>query len=361
MSDRVYVGTRKGFFRVERKGGKWKIGPSWFMGTESPMLLVDGKDIFAAINHGHFGQHMHRSTDEGKTWEEIAAPAYPPMPEGRAPDKCPMRGIEIPWALKLIWSLESDCNGRLWCGTLPGGLFTSDDRGKSWKLVESLWNKPDRNKWIGGGYDTPGIHSICIDPRNEKRVQVGISSGGVWTTTDAGANWVPTTAGMRSAYAPPEMIGDPNVQDPHRVVQCPASPDHMWIQHHNGIFKSTDGGNNWTELNENFGYAVAVHPRKPETAWFVPGVKDEMRIPSEGKVAVTRTRDGGKTFEKLTAGLPQEHAYDMTFRHGLDIDKSGDRLAFGSTTGSLWISENGGDSWTTISNNLPPIYCVRFG
>jgi len=42
------------------------------------------------------------------------------------------------------------------------------------------------------------------------------------------------------------------------------------------------------------------------------------------------------------------------------VDDSGDVLAVGSTTGNLWISEDGGDSWQTISSNLPPIYCVRF-
>ena len=77
-------------------------------------------------------------------------------------------------------------------------------------------------------------------------------------------------------------------------------------------------------------------------------------------MVVNRTRDGGKTFDTLTQGLPQQHAYDLVFRHALDVDESGDRLAFGSTTGSVWVSENGGDSWQTISANLPPVYAVRF-
>jgi hypothetical protein len=105
---------------------------------------------------------------------------------------------------------------------------------------------------------------------------------------------------------------------------------------------------------------VAVHPRDPDVAWFVPGVKDEERIPPEGKLVVTRTRNGGKSFDILREGLPQEHAYDLTYRHGMDIDESGDRLAFGSTTGSLWVTENQGDSWQCVSEHLPPIYCVRF-
>ena len=58
--------------------------------------------------------------------------------------------------------------------------------------------------------------------------------------------------------------------------------------------------------------------------------------------------------------MPQEWAYDLVYRHGLDVDESGDRLAFGSTTGSVWISEDGGDSWQGVSSNLPPVYAVRF-
>ena len=78
-----------------------------------------------------------------------------------------------------------------------------------------------------------------------------------------------------------------------------------------------------------FGFAVVVHPRDPDRAWFVPQIKDEKRIPSGGKLVVTRTRDGGKNFDVLTAGLPQSHAYDVVYRHALALDRSGDRLAFG--------------------------------
>lgn len=83
-------------------------------------------------------------------------------------------------------------------------------------------------------------------------------------------------------------------------------------------------------------------------------------MPVGGNVVVPRTRDGGKTWDVLRNGLPQRHAYDLTFRHALDIDGSGDRLAFGSATGSLWITEDQGDSWQAISSHLSPIYCVRF-
>jgi hypothetical protein len=109
-----------------------------------------------------------------------------------------------------------------------------------------------------------------------------------------------------------------------------------------------------------FGFAVAAHPRDPDTAWFVPAIKDERRVPVDGKVVVARTRDGGRSFEVLKNGLPQRHAYDLVWRHALAVDETGELLAFGSTSGGLWISENGGDSWTMPEARLPPIAAVRF-
>jgi hypothetical protein len=246
-------------------------------------------------------------------------------------------------------------------------LFHSRDRGASWELVRSLWDDPNRLQWFGGGMDLPGIHSICVDPRDSARVNVGVSCGGVWCTTDYGNAWACRATGMRADFMPPDKQFDPNIQDAHRLAQSPSRPDVFWVQHHNGIFRSGDGAASWQEISappaapSAFGFAVAVHPRDPDTAWFVPAIKDERRIPVDGRLVVSRTRDGGKSFEVLRQGLPQEHAYDIVLRHALDVDSTGDALAFGSTTGSLWTSEDGGDRWTRLPNHLPPIYCVRFG
>jgi hypothetical protein len=77
-------------------------------------------------------------------------------------------------------------------------------------------------------------------------------------------------------------------------------------------------------------------------------------------MVVTRTRDGGRSFEVLARGLPQAHAYHLVYRHGLDIDGTGTRLVMGSTTGGLWVSENQGDDWCCITQDLPPVHSVRF-
>lgn len=368
MSNRFHVGTRKGLFTVKRNGAGWAVTGASFLGENCPMLLPDRRDgsLYVAVKHEHYGQKLHRSTDGGASWSELTTPAFPPKPEG-ATDEVNAAGQVIPWDLKMIWSLEAggpDQPDTLWAGTLPGGLFRSDDRGASWRLVESLWNRPERSQWMGGGYDWPGIHSICVDPRDSRRVTLGVSCGGVWCTDDGGDTWACRADGMLADYMPPELRGDPNVQDPHRVVQCAAAPDYLWAQHHCGIFRTTDGCASWSPVPDvqpsAFGFAVAVHPRDGQTAWFVPAVKDATRIPVDGRVVVTRTRDGGATFDALTRGLPQSHAYDIAYRHALEVDDTGDTLAMGTTTGNLWVSEDAGDSWQTVSTHLPPIYCVRF-
>jgi hypothetical protein len=362
MADRAWVGTRKGLFPLKLSGKDWQIGKPAFLGDPVSMVLEDPRDhtIYAALNLGHFGVKLRRSSDVGANWQEVGVPVFPDQSEAKPEDK-------TPWKLIQVWSLEpggKDEPGVLWAGAIPAGLFKSTDRGDTWTLVRSLWDKPERLQWFGGGYDHAGIHSVMVDPRDSRHVTVAISCGGVWQTRDGGATWNVTSKGMRADFMPPDQAGDPNIQDPHRVVQSPSAPEILWCQHHCDIFKSTDGGLNWAntpafELSR-FGFAVAVHPRDPQTAWFAPGVKDECRVPVDARLAVTRTRDGGKSFEALNKGLPQSDCYDIVYRHCLEVDDSGERLLMGSTTGNLWASNDAGDSWQTVSGNLPPILSLRF-
>ncbi|MDF3838893.1 exo-alpha-sialidase [Cupriavidus basilensis] len=394
MSDQLLVGTRKGLFMLRRdSAGAWQTESVHFLGEPVSMALADARDgaVYAALNLGHFGVKLWRRRAHDAAWEACAVPVYPPQPEADSSGGATLSGVPaaaqtegnaagatapaepqsgrpppVPWSLQQIWSLEAggaDEPGVLWAGTLPGGLFRSGDGGASWALNRPLWDRPERGEWFGGGYDAPGIHSICVDPHDSRHVTVAVSCGGVWQTRDGGGNWTCTTSGMVADYMPPERREDANIQDPHRLAQCTAHPHAMWVQHHNGIFRSGDGGMRWQRLQaqpSSFGFAVAAHPRRPNTAWFVPAVKDECRVPVGGQLVVTRTRDGGHSFEAFSDGLPAAPAYDLIYRHGLAVDDSGERLAMGSTTGGLWISENGGERWRMVSAHLPPVYCVRF-
>ena len=360
MTDRAWVATRKGLFELRRRAGQWQIAGHSFLGDPVSMLLpppadVPGGRMLAALNLGHFGVKLHASDDAGATWRELPAPAYPAQPDDiTGPD----------WKLGLIWSLEA-ARGTTWCGTLPGGLFRSADAGESWQLVESLWNVPERADMFGGGYDAPGIHSISPHPNRAGELVVGISCGGAWTTRDDGASWTLTASGMTADFMPPERAADGATQDPHRIVRCTAQPEVMWCQHHCGIWRSGNSGATWQRVTtaplSSFGFAVAAHPHQAATAWFVPAVADQCRVPVGGALVVNRTQDGGASFETLSQGLPGLHCYDLVYRHGLAVDDAGRSLLMGSTSGGLWASDDGGQRWSTVSLTLPPVYAVRFG
>lgn len=355
MAAELFIGTRKGLFKFERIAGTWQQTYVAFLGEPVTAFLVDPRSghWYAALSHGHFGAKLHRSTNRGAIWEELVMPAFPKTGEEDAP------------SVNQIWALEAggaDRPGVIWVGTLPAALFRNDDHGVApWQLVEGLWNLPERKRWFGGGTDDPALHSVCVDPRSSDRIVIATSCGGVWRSEDAGQSWACRSKGLFAEYMPPERREDPNIQDVHRLVQCRDRPDHFWCQHHNGVFHSTSDLAHWEYDGPRFGFGVAVHPGDPAKAWFVPAIKDELRVPKDGHLVASRTQDGGTSFEELSKGLPHGPSYDLVLRHALDIDQIGDTLAFGSTTGNLFVSEDQGDSWRAASHHLPPIYVVRFG
>lgn len=353
----LILGTRKGTILFERRGQEWKPLRAAHMGIAVSYSMIDPRTgtLWACLDHGHWGQKLQRSKDVGQTWEELTPPAYPEgslLKEG------------VPATMRYLWVLQpgpATEPGTIYIGTEPGGLFVSRDGGESFMLVASLWNHPSRMTWFGGGRDNAGIHSVVIDPRDSRHLFVGVSCAGVFETTDGGATWNPRNKGLKASFLP-----DPEAEighDPHLLAACPAAPDCMWQQNHCGIFNTTDGGKQWKEVTQkdgpaNFGFAVSVDASDPNTAWVVPGVKDECRVAYAQALCVCRTTDGGRSWTALRKGLPQEHCYDIVLRHALDL--SGDALAFGSTTGNLFVSDDRGDSWRCLSHHLPPVYSVRF-
>jgi hypothetical protein len=105
---------------------------------------------------------------------------------------------------------------------------------------------------------------------------------------------------------------------------------------------------------------MAVHPHDPDTVYILPLESDQFRCPPEGKLRVYRTRSGGRTWEPLTRGLPQQRAYDTVLRDAMatdTLDPAG--VYFGTRNGRLFASKDGGNSWRLAVDSLPPVVCVR--
>jgi len=394
MSDMIILGTRKGSVIFDRGSASWRPRAITHEGVPVCYAARDPRTgvIWASLDHGHWGPKLSRSKDGGNSWEDVAPIKYPigaryitkylPTPDfdPSAPAAQPEYTDATVYKIWMIAFGHDSQAGRLYAGTIPGGLFVSDDGGDSWELNRSLWNHDSRggdlfdreasseNRWGGTpasvdyGVFEPGIHSIFVDPRDPNHIHVAASSAGVIETRDGGETWVGRNRGMLMDYLP-----NPQAEwghDPHYVTGCPGQPDHLWQQNHCGVFYSKDSGAHWKKVSKpdvgvHFGFPIAVDANDGRTAWVVPARGDSQRMAIQGGLSVARSSDGGESWQSFRRGLPQENAYDIVLRHSLDYSQ--DCLCFGSTTGNVYLSEDRGETWQCLANNMPPIYSVRFG
>ncbi|MFK7810452.1 MAG: WD40/YVTN/BNR-like repeat-containing protein [Saprospiraceae bacterium] len=355
----VLVGTAKGLLELTKENSLWKISKDHFRGL--PVSCVYEHPTtgrwWVGINHRHWGQKLYVSDDSGNSWQEYSVPSYPAtaqLSNGKAA------------VLKKIWCLQAadDNSDAMWMGTEPGGLFYSPTKDAPFELVESLWSHPSRedgNQWFGAGRDHPFIHSIVVDPRNPNQVYVAVSCAGVFKTEDGGKNWFPKNNGLISAYLP-----NPNVEighDPHLVLQCKSSPSILWQQNHCGIFRSTNGGEDWSLVSDenkipHYGFSLVIDNNNPMKAWVIPSISDLERVPSNLALTVHHTSDGGKSWKAQREGLPQEYCYDLVYRHA--FAKKNQVLVFGTANGNLYLSEDEGYHWQSISTYLARVETICF-
>ena len=364
----VLIGTRKGAYilRGDKSRRTWKLSDIMFLGQIIHHLVVDPRDsktILAAARTGHLGPTIYRSTDFGKTWKESERPpAFPKVPEGQT-------GLVLN---HVFWLTPGHASqpGVWYAGSSPQGLFRTEDGGRTWEGVAGFNEHPMRNTWCGGDKDGtpdgPKMHSINIDPRNPKHMYIGMSSGGVFETTDGGSDWKPLNKGCAADFLP---VPDPEFgHDPHSVSLHPLMPDRLYQQNHCGIYRMERPEGAWIRIGNNMpkkvgdiGFPIVLHPRDPDTVWVFPmdGTGVWPRTSPEGKPAGYVTRNAGKTWKRLDTGLPKP-AWFTVKRQAMVSDRHDPvGLYLGTTSGELWASRNEGAKWTCLANHLPEIYSVQ--
>jgi photosystem II stability/assembly factor-like uncharacterized protein len=348
---RLLVGTPKGAFIFDSDAERqdWAVRGPLCEGWPIHDLIVEPTSgaILAAGGSPWYGQAVWRSEDGGESWSHSSAGLT--YGDGAPP-------------VVTVWSLATAADGSIYAGVEPAGLFRSDDGGVSWSHVEGLTDHPTRPTWQPGGGGLI-LHTVVPHPEDAGRIWVGISAVGVFETRDRGASWTPRNVGVRAGFFPdPHPITGQCV---HKFAPAAGDPETMYQQNHCGVYRSDDGGTSWTEITEGlpgeFGFPLVTHPRDPDTAWVIPlNGADQGRYVPDASAGVWRTHDRGASWIRAGEGLPQEGAYFGVLREAMardTLDPVG--IAFGTGTGQLWHSADGGVAWRRITADLPPIWAVE--
>ena len=193
----------------------------------------------------------------------------------------------------------------------------------------------------------------------------GLSVVGVFASADAGATWRDTTANI------PRMPHDgtedrlPELADIHKLAIHPRDRTRLYATTHYGTFRSDDGSASWQNISAGLPFEMtrllALHPRDPATVFVIchEDTPDAYLPVIRGQLLVHRSRDGGRSWQALGEGLPEQESCAV-LREALDIDDATPcGLYLGTNRGQVFASADEGDSWRMIAEIGASVRVVR--
>jgi photosystem II stability/assembly factor-like uncharacterized protein len=187
---------------------------------------------------------------------------------------------------------------------------------------------------------------------------VGISAVGVFRSEDGGDTWTPVNQGVEQA-APDERAPEIGYCV-HGLAADPSNPDTIWRQDHMGVYRTTDGGDNWKKIEQGlpagFGFPM-VRDGQSGRLFVMPLVGAENRTPPGGRLTAYVSTDGGDSWQPFGNGLPDHPVYAGVLRGAMAGNGEG-TIAFGTTAGTVHVTEDAGDRWFNLDLTLPRILAV---
>lgn len=222
---------------------------------------------------------------------------------------------------------------------------------------------------VGGG---PGTYAgralaVALDPTDPGTILMGAAQGGIWRSTDDGTTWTPVGDGLPSQSIKVIRFAPSAPSVVYAGSGEPHSKTSIWGM---GVFKSTDGGRNWTALpahgpSWDFRFlaisGLQVHPQNPNTVWVttanvLPDRVDAFHPPPEvAAPGIFKSTDGGLTWMRLLTALdyrPYDYpAFDPYLASGtgfmdLELFRADPRVLFAvERSGGIYRTADGGDHW----------------
>jgi photosystem II stability/assembly factor-like uncharacterized protein len=205
------------------------------------------------------------------------------------------------------------------------------------------------------------VTTVTGVPSQPKTFYMGVASGGLFRTTDAGATWVPITDGK----VPVGSTGCVAVadSDPNIIYLGTGSDDvRSNVSTGRGMFKSTDGGQTWKDIGlHDAGQigGVRIHPTNPNIVW-VSAQGDAFK--SNAERGVFKTTDGGQTWRKVLFLSDQIGAMDIELQPGNPdvvyvwmsrLERKTWTIISGAREGGFYKSTDGGEHFTKVTSGLP--------
>lgn len=214
-------------------------------------------------------------------------------------------------------------------------------------------------RWLGPGTMSGRITAIEGVAKDGKTIYVGTAGGGIWKTTNAGASFKPIFD--RYCQSIGALAIDP--KNP-KIIFAGTGESNMRnsVSIGNGLYKSTDGGDNWVKLGlektEHIA-KVVINPRATNTIYVAaPGPLWS----SSTDRGLYKSTDGGKTFEKILYSGPDagcadvavdpEHP-DTVYASTWEFRRKPYSFSSGGTGSGMWKSTDGGKTWKELKEGLP--------
>ena len=339
---KIAVGTEKGAYVLEERGGSWAVEGPMFPGWKVSAFgsAPDGTHL-AAVGSNWFGIGIHRS-DDFRTWEQTDDPPGWPEETGRA--------------MEQVWTFHT-AGDRIWAGVAQAGLFTSDDQGVTWSPVEGLNEHRTRDEWQPG-FGGLCAHRVMVDGETQ---WVAISAVGVFRSDDGGVSWEPKNDGVDAVGLPDDAPRPEVGYCVHCVAHHPDDPMKIWRQDHSGVYRTLDGGDNWDRIENglpaNFGF-VMWRDDSSGRLLTIPLEADSNRVPVDGALRVYRSDDDGENWEVAGTGWSETPQFTGVLRGSFDGDGEG-AFCFGTTGGKLWLTRDNGEQWQELDPAFPRIGTVK--
>lgn len=371
----LLIGTRKGAWTLTRQNhsANWQLTGPQHLGAVVSHYVADprhpGRRLMS-VGSGHLGPSVFISADAGQSWQEaVTPPAFLKV----ATESCDDRSVDHVFWLTPGHASTPD----VWyAGTSPQGLFRSDDGGNTWAEVKGFNHHPDFFQWRGGDKDGtpdgPKLHSVIVDPADHRHLLLGMSSGGIFESFDEGQTWKALNKGVAMDFYPPKEDGTEYEfgHDPHCVVMHPVFHNRLYHQNHCGLYRmDRDQSDVWQRIGNNMptavgdiGFPILVHPHDPDCIWVFPmdGSGQWPRTSPDGQPAVYCSRDGGASFIRQDNGFPTAQAWWTVKRQAMAVSSTRTASVFlGNTQGQIWGSDDEGEHWQCLANNLPHIYAIE--